>query len=390
MNYCKRELRDYAKTYYARKPFRYHLIKAITYACADTGRYIPSKLGTRILSSIIGSPMSSLLFSNFCGGETVSDALKISGKYANEGIGTILDRIGEPSNESDAVRMKVTECLPEARNSSGDLFFSVKFSALFGTGALLSMSKRASEHFDSKSVLSGFDDDTLRLYKNILSRLKEIKASGKYRVLIDAEWSDIQPAITNLAYTLMLELNQDSQFISNTYQAYIRNSRHLFETHLSMAKSDGIFFGCKLVRGAYLTYETSRNNGAVFTSIEDTHDNYNYLLELAALSGLSPKSVLIASHNEESIAKALKFIQAGDTNAILFAQLHGMRDYITYYLSDKKMPVLKYVPYGKRDEAIPYLIRSAEENSGIFESLTFEKTTIYKELLRKIFTFNFS
>jgi proline dehydrogenase len=75
------------------------------------------------------------------------------------------------------------------------------------------------------------------------------------------------------------------------------------------------------------------------------------------------------SHNEESQLRLCAGMEeagvaAGDER-VWFAQLLGMSDPISFNLAAHGYNVAKYVPYGPMHEAIPYLIRRAEENTSV-------------------------
>ncbi|CAB4435879.1 unnamed protein product [Rhizophagus irregularis] len=65
---------------------------------------------------------------------------------------------------------------------------------------------------------------------------------------------------------------------------------------------------------------------------------------------------------------------------VLFGQILGMRDQITYTLGKYGYGVYKYVPYGKINEVIPYLIRRVQENSAILRGGRKRKPIIWREL----------
>jgi proline dehydrogenase len=68
---------------------------------------------------------------------------------------------------------------------------------------------------------------------------------------------------------------------------------------------------------------------------------------------------------------------------IYFSQLYGMGDNISYVLAKHGYNVSKYVPYGPVGDAIPYLIRRAEENSSAAGQVSRELEMIKKELKRR-------
>ncbi|XP_041343593.1 hydroxyproline dehydrogenase-like, partial [Pyrgilauda ruficollis] len=87
------------------------------------------------------------------------------------------------------------------------------------------------------------------------------------QVLVDAEMSHLNPALTCLTCGLMWRHNRDGPrpHIWNTWQAYLRETEaHLGETeahlgaHLAQVGGAGLTCGVKLVRGAYLEQERGR------------------------------------------------------------------------------------------------------------------------------------
>ena len=47
------------------------------------------------------------------------------------------------------------------------------------------------------------------------------------------------------------------------------------------------------------------------------------------------------------------------------------------------MQAYKYVPFGRVDEVMPYLIRRAQENSAVLGGVAAEKRLISRELVRR-------
>jgi proline dehydrogenase len=94
-----------------------------------------------------------------------------------------------------------------------------------------------------------------------------------------------------------------------------------------------------------------------------------------------------ATHNEISTQRlaALMHEMGISTNHpnIFFSQLYGMGDNLSYVLGNAGYNVSKYVPYGPVADAVPYLIRRAEENSSAAGQVSRELDMIGKELKRR-------
>jgi proline dehydrogenase len=66
-----------------------------------------------------------------------------------------------------------------------------------------------------------------------------------------------------------------------------------------------------------------------------------------------------------------------------FCQLYGMRDNITFNLANAGYSVSKYLPFGPIRDAIPYLMRRAQENSSLNGQTNRELALIKHELIRR-------
>jgi proline dehydrogenase len=97
--------------------------------------------------------------------------------------------------------------------------------------------------------------------------------------------------------------------------------------------------------------------------------------------------MLNGTHNEESaMLMARQMHDLGIPNDhphAAFAQLYGMGDNITYVLAKHGYNVSKYVPYGPVPDAIPYLIRRAEENSSAAGHMSRQLEMIDREIRRR-------
>jgi proline dehydrogenase len=148
-------------------------------------------------------------------------------------------------------------------------------------------------------------------------------------LLVDAEYTSVQPAIDYLTYNAALHFNNNnnnnnsSKVLSNkdekkplvygTVQAYLVDAFPRLQLAAEAAAQRGVSFGVKLVRGAYLSREAAlaaslSAPSPILPSIQDTHRNYDacaaYMLHRAASAasdhGSSSTSVVLATHNTHS------------------------------------------------------------------------------------------
>jgi len=253
----------------------------------------------------------------------------------------------------------------------------------------------------------------MQLYRNMLKRVEKIMdlaQENNVRVMVDAEWIDIQPAIDHIVHCLQVKYNKGSQpIVFNTYQTYLKGMHGRVKQDLEMSVRQGWRFGAKVVRGAYMVSERekARQRGVdspICETYEDTQANFHASIDsiLSHNAGASevdvdfpgktaPSEILVASHSRESIEFTLKRVEElqKNINHVGFGQLLGMADHLTFTLGANGYKAYKYVPYGPIDEVMPYLIRRTQENSAVLGSagVQEERAMIGKELRRRLVGF---
>ena len=160
---------------------------------------------------------------------------------------------------------------------------------------------------------------------------------------------------------------------------------------IEAAKKDGIKYGVKLVRGAYMEKERARAQQKGYPSPiqpdKTTCDaDYNRALEFL-VSEIDTIALCAGSHNENSSLLLTELMEkhsiVPSDSRIYFAQLLGMSDHISYTLASNGFNVAKYVPYGPVKEVIPYLFRRADENTSVKGQTGRELNLIKEELKRR-------
>jgi len=241
--------------------------------------------------------------------------------------------------------------------------------------------------------------------------LAQIAVESKVRLLFDAEQSYYQPVIDSLVLNLQETYNHmdktDHPIIFHTYQCYLKDTLCKLEMDVRRASRESYHFGAKMVRGAYMHSERERAKqkgypSPIHDTIEDTHACYDQAIDLLLRYRQQPNAananleIMCASHNQESIEKLIKLMDeldmhsSEDTDAVHFAQLLGMSDNLTYSLGQYGLKSYKYVPYGKVDEVMPYLMRRLEENSNAFGNVGKEEEMIWMELKRRTSALGFN
>ena len=90
------------------------------------------------------------------------------------------------------------------------------------------------------------------MFRNMIRRINNLVRAAKdmnVRIMVDAEQSYFQPAISRITLEMMRKYNKDKTVVFNTYQCYLRETFNEVTTDLEQAKRQNFFFGAKLVRG---------------------------------------------------------------------------------------------------------------------------------------------
>uniref|UniRef100_A0A669F0S9 Proline dehydrogenase n=1 Tax=Oreochromis niloticus TaxID=8128 RepID=A0A669F0S9_ORENI len=247
-------------------------------------------------------------------------------------------------------------------------------------------------------LLNIFTEEEERQMKRMLQRvdiLAKHAVENGVRLMVDAEQTYFQPAISRLTLEMQRKFNREKPVIFNTYQCYLKEAYDNVTLDVELSRREGWYFGAKLVRGAYMYQERARAKeigyeDPINPDYEATNRMYHKCLEyvLEEIEHSRKANVMVATHNEDTVKFTLdKMNEMGlspTENKVYFGQLLGMCDQISFPLGQAGFPVYKYVPYGPVNEVIPYLSRRAQENRGFMKGSQRERSLLWKELKRRL------
>ena len=326
------------------------------------------------------------IFSQFCGGETIDECdetIKRIGKY---GVGSILDYSVEGTEEPEAHEKT-------ARNILATINKAAKTKNI--PYAVFKVSGVSKDSFLEKinHKLDDLSNEEEKEYNEVLERIDKLCKRAfevDVPIYIDAEDFSMQNAIDSFAWKMMLRYNKDKAVVFNTVQAYRVDRFEFLKAQHVKAKQAYIKYGVKLVRGAYMEKERKRAEEGGYPSPihkdkEATDNCFNKCLRYI-VNNLQDFSLCMGTHNEESTIILTELMKekgiSKDDDRIVFAQLLGMSDHISFNLATNGYPTAKYVPFGPIRDVMPYLIRRAQENSSV-SGQTYRELELIKHELRR-------
>lgn len=205
-------------------------------------------------------------------------------------------------------------------------------------------------------LLSVLSPAEAAMFRNAARRLSALARAARdlgVRLMVDAEQTHYQPAISRLTMELMCRYNADGEpVVYNTYQCYLRDAIDELRAGLDQAEAERFRFGVKLVRGAYIEQERARaarlgladptyptyeaTTAAFHEAIVECLSRARQPSVIEGRGGAPRVAVMVASHNENTVRFTLSRMRdAGilpDGNIVCFGQLFGMCDFITFPL----------------------------------------------------------
>ncbi len=326
------------------------------------------------------------VFYHFCGGESIDKAEQAIHRLGQHHVAAILDYSveGEKSEAGfEATAEETLRTIEKAHNTKNIPFCVFKPTGLASKDVLAKI--QAGEKLSAEEEAS---------WQRAVARFDRVcKKAHDYGIpiMIDAEDSWYQDPIDRIVLDLMIKYNKEKAIVYNTYQLYRTAGLPNLRNHFHEAVMHNVFFGAKLVRGAYMEKERERAAkmgyaDPIHPNKEATDDAYNKALAFC-IDNKQRVSVMCGSHNDYSnyyltVLMEKHGMKPDDTRA-WFAQLYGMSDNISFNLAKANYNVVKYLPYGPVRSVMPYLLRRAAENTSVAGQSSRELTLIRKELRRR-------
>lgn len=319
------------------------------------------------------------IFVQYCGGENIEQCINTAREMAVLRVGALPDYSVEMQQHEQAYENTLREVLNaiELSSRSGIIEFCV-----FKPTALAKLDSIVD--YDTENI-------QLQSFETRFSLIVEAAIAAGLSVLVDAEDFQYQHIVDRVTENMMRKYNKQRAVVFNTLQMYLSNRPAYLQHLIEDSAKHGYVAGIKLVRGAYLEKEKARAKSMnypspVFGTKEETDSAFNNALEVI-MNNIGHLVLFAGTHNEKSCSILVDIIEkkglAKNDKRVYFAQLYGMADHISNLLANDGFNVIKYIPYGKVSEVIPYMMRRIEENSSVSKQSKREIELIKKELNRR-------
>jgi proline dehydrogenase len=328
------------------------------------------------------------IFEHFCGGTTLLESKPIIEKMASYGVTSMLDYGTEAKNSEEDFNRTMREIISAihfARNNKSVLVVVMKLTGLMPFNVL--------EKLHAGEQLTSQEEEAFRAGKKRVDSVCHLAMENSIKIYIDAEESWIQDPIDLFVLELMERYNKKEAIVHNTFQLYRHDRLAYLKKVFLVAKQQKFILGAKLVRGAYMDKERNRAKEKNYPSpIQPTKAatdaDYNEALKFC-FDHLEQIAFCAATHNAYSCAYLTDLIVKSkypipkNHPHIVFCQLYGMSDNLTFNLSRAGFTASKYLVYGPVKDVIPYLVRRAKENTAVTGDMSRELVLIKKELERR-------
>ncbi|MGO9228401.1 MAG: proline dehydrogenase family protein [Bryobacteraceae bacterium] len=267
------------------------------------------------------------LAARFVAGETLDDALAVSGRLKAEGIALTLDRLGE----------SVTS-IEEAAAARDEYLHAIEAMPQFG----------AERNVSLKLTQFGLDLSLDACRANVEQLVRRAAELGGF-VRVDMESS----GYVDRTLDLVTDLHARYEAVGTVIQSYLYRAQNDVENLCARG------IRLRLCKGAYL-----ESAAVAFPAKSDVDRNYVILMKILLDRGNYPA---VATHDEKIIAETKAFASARKVprESFEFQMLYGIRRDLQRKLVAEGYRLRLYVPFGKA--WYPYYMRRlAERPANVF------------------------
>lgn len=343
-------------------------------------------LAIRFKLPLVKRILKKTVYRQFCAGETLLESKSIIERMGQFNVKSILD-YGAEGKETEA----------DFNFTMNNTIRSIDFSEEVDNIPVVSIKITGLARFNLLEKVHKGETLTIaeqKEFEGVRKRLEAICYNGHIKniqVYIDAEETWIQNAVDILAYSMMKLYNTKKAIVFNTYQLYTTNALESMKKGHQLAKQQGYIFGSKIVRGAYIDKERERAKKMGYPSPiqpdkASTDRDFNLAIKYA-VENIEDISLCCATHNSDSCSYYAQLLTdagiAANHEHVMFSQLYGMSDNLTFNLGHSGYNTSKYLPYGPVFDVVPYLIRRAQENTSVTGEMSREFEIIHREMKRR-------
>lgn len=328
------------------------------------------------------------LYGHFVPGKTLDDSIPRLNELREQDVKATMYYSAEASRNEEERVLIYSEMVNSVRFASDHR--NLISHAIFKPGGLVPVNilVRYAEQPDS---LSEDEKEEITLFYNRFMELCRLAYDLDMPILVDAQYHAYQAVIDRFTEEAMQHFNRHRTIVYTTLQMYKKDRLEYLKHLLDKAEKEDLNIGIKLVRGAYLQAERKRAKEKGYSSPicdtkEDTDQQYNEALRFI-VAHLDRFSLVCGTHNEQSCQVLAQLMEqneiaSGDPR-IVFAQLYGMSDHVSFNLANAGYNVTKYAPYGAVRKVAPYLMRRIEECASGCTQIRYQRSLIQKELKRR-------
>lgn len=319
--------------------------------------------------------ISNTLYNHFFCGRTLEGSIQVIRNLAKRRIYTVVHFSFNPNKTKKNHNHIYQHILDSIEFAQTHLKVKAVSCKISGIG-----DRRVLEKIQQNLELTASEKEHFELIK---TRVNNINTKAKkYGISIywDSEKRNIQKVVDQIVVDQMALHNNENATVYITLHIFDNKRFDFIQNNTELAKNKNYLFGVKLIKGQ------ERIKDDPSTTKESTYSIYEKSIEYC-IKNLNHVAFCLASHSEQHNEFAYNQLVENniplDHPHVWFSQIYGMSDHISNNLSKLGCNVHKYTPYGRKRNAIPYILRWAEDSSLSNDEYNIEIVALKNEILRR-------